>query len=111
MKRLTAAVAAIAGLLLAGGVSAVAQAQPAGAAAQGEALFTARCKSCHEPPVPRAPSRDQLRDRSNQEILEALTSGTMKPMVEGLSPAQLASVATFLTGRAATFPYDLLARG
>ncbi|MGZ6038879.1 MAG: outer membrane protein assembly factor BamB family protein [Phenylobacterium sp.] len=88
-------------ILLATGASAPAGAQesatPANAA--GAAVFEARCKSCHEPPIARAPSRDQLRGRSNQEIVEALTSGIMKPMAAGLAPGDMIAVAAFLTGR------------
>ncbi|HLZ73633.1 PQQ-binding-like beta-propeller repeat protein [Phenylobacterium sp.] len=92
----------------AGGSAAAQEGAPTPNAA-GAAVFEARCKSCHEPPVARAPSRDQLRSRSNQEILEALTGGIMKPMATGLSAADLTAVATFLTGRsvqaqAAQFP-------
>ena len=103
MERRRAAVAAVAGLMLAGGISAVSMSQPApgGDAAAFEALYAARCKSCHEPPVPRAPGREQLRDMTNPHIVEALTSGTMKPMAEGLSPTQIAGLAAFLTGRSA----------
>ena len=94
-------------LLLAG--SAVAQENAPSPNAAGAAVFETRCKSCHEPPIARAPSREQLRGRSNQEILEALTGGIMKPMATGLSAADMTAVATFLTGRsvqaqAAQFP-------
>lgn len=76
--------------------------QPAGdtGASGTEALFAARCKSCHEPPIARAPSRDQLRGRTNAEIVEALSSGVMQPMAAGMTPAQIGAMAQFLTGRA-----------
>lgn len=97
--------AGAAALLLAGSALAQEGAPPP----TGAALFETRCKSCHEPPVPRAPSREQLRGRSNQEIVEALSNGIMKPMAAGLSPADMISVAAFITGRnaqvqAAIFP-------
>ncbi len=69
--------------------------------AAGAAVFEARCKTCHEPAIPRAPNRDQLHSRTNQEILDALTGGIMKPMATGLTPADMIAVATFLTGRGA----------
>ena len=48
-----------AGLILAASTGAAQQAgRGGGAAIDAEALFAARCKSCHEPPVQRAPSRD-----------------------------------------------------
>ena len=83
--------------LLAG--SAVAQ-ERAPVAATGAAIFEARCKICHETPVARAPSREQLRGFGNQEIVEALSSGIMKPMALGLSSADMVAVASFITGRA-----------
>ena len=94
-------------LLLAG--AAIGQESAPVANAAGAAVFEARCKSCHEPAIARAPSREQLRGRSNQEIVEALSAGIMKPMATGLSPADMVSVAAFLTGRnaqvqAAQFP-------
>jgi cytochrome c553 len=100
MKLRKAVVAGIAGLLLAGGVSAVSLAQPAAgaAAADSEALFAARCKSCHEPAIARAPSREQLRGLPNPQIIEALSGGVMKPMADGSRPR---SPGALLTGRAA----------
>lgn len=102
MRLRKAVVAGIVGLLIAGGSAAVSLSQPAagGGAAESEALYNARCKSCHEPPVPRAPGREQLRGMPNPQIVEALTNGTMKPMAEGLSAAQISGLAAFLTGRA-----------
>ena len=49
-----AAAAAVSGVFLVAPISAIAQV-PAPIA--GEAVFNARCKSCHEPAVGRAPSR------------------------------------------------------
>jgi alcohol dehydrogenase (cytochrome c) len=104
MKLRHAVIAGLAGLLLAGGISAASLSQPAGGSggAESEALFAARCKSCHEPPVPQAPSREQLRGRTNQEIIGALTTGVMQPMAAGLTPAQVIDLAAFITGRSAT---------
>lgn len=101
-----AVVCGVAGVLLALGAGAVSVSQPAPApgAGEGEALYAARCRMCHEPPVPRAPGRDQLRGMAGSQIVEALTRGTMQPMAEGLSPAQIASLATYLTGRSVTAP-------
>jgi alcohol dehydrogenase (cytochrome c) len=80
--------------------SAIAQ-ERAPASAAGAAVFEARCKSCHEPAIARAPSREQLHGRTNQEIVDALANGIMKPMATGLSPTDMVAVASFLTGRAA----------
>lgn len=104
MRTLGIGAAASVGVALACGAASVSLSQPAvqGAPGGGEVLFAARCKSCHEPPVARAPSRDQLRSRTNEEIIEALTTGVMKPMAAGLSSGQILEVAAYLTGRRAS---------
>ncbi|THD51091.1 PQQ-binding-like beta-propeller repeat protein [Phenylobacterium sp.] len=112
MLKISAATAVAVALLsgsIFGAVPAAAQSVDGRGPADGETLFAARCKSCHEPPIVRAPSREQLRDRTNQEIMEALTNGVMQPMATGLGPAEIAALARFLTGRniqatAAAFP-------
>jgi polyvinyl alcohol dehydrogenase (cytochrome) len=72
-----------------------AAAQPA--AASGQQVFETRCRSCHEPAVERAPDRDQLAQRPQGDIVQALTSGVMVPMAQGLTPDQIQAVATYLT--------------
>jgi polyvinyl alcohol dehydrogenase (cytochrome) len=64
--------------------------------ANGEALFNARCKSCHEPAVERAPGRLELAFRPRADIVAALTTGVMAPMAQGLSRPDIEAVATFL---------------
>ncbi|THD61246.1 PQQ-binding-like beta-propeller repeat protein [Phenylobacterium sp.] len=104
MKLRNAAAAGVAALVLAVGMAGVSLSQPAGDGGppDGGALFAARCKGCHEPPIARAPSREQLHGRSNQEIVDALTSGVMQPMAAGMTPAQIFAITTFITGHAAT---------
>jgi polyvinyl alcohol dehydrogenase (cytochrome) len=65
-------------------------------AANGEAVFSARCKSCHEPAVERAPGRMELAFRPRKDIVAALTTGVMAPMAQGLSRAEIEAVALFL---------------
>ena len=65
-------------------IPAVAQ-ESDGTTINAEALFVANCSTCHEPPIQRAPSREQLRSRTTQDITEALTSGIMQPMAHGLT--------------------------
>ena len=97
----------LAGLSLAG-VSALAgsaQAQPAApptaapptAAQSGQAIYESRCKACHDGGSPRAPSRADLAQRPAADIVQALTSGIMVPMAQGLSDADKQAVAAFLT--------------
>jgi polyvinyl alcohol dehydrogenase (cytochrome) len=89
---IVAAAAAVGVLLLAGPLAANAQAP-----ANGEAVFNARCKSCHEPAIDRAPNRTVLSTYQPAQILQALTGGAMTPMAQGLSDADKAAVAAFLT--------------
>ena len=63
----------------------------------GEAVFNARCKSCHEPAIERAPNRTTLATMPATTIVDALTTGVMRPMAAGLSDADKQAVATYLT--------------
>ncbi len=74
---------------------AVAQSAPA-APLSGAAVFTAHCKSCHEPPIERAPSRVDLAFRPRASIVTALTTGVMSPMAKDLSRAEIDAVAAYL---------------
>jgi polyvinyl alcohol dehydrogenase (cytochrome) len=77
--------------------SALALAQDAGAPQpSGESVFNARCKSCHDPAVERAPTRAELAFRAPADIVAALTTGVMAPMAKGLSRAETEAVALFL---------------
>ncbi len=71
-----------------------------GGAARGEALYGERCAVCHEHPQGRVPPRLLLGFRSPDAVVRLLTRGTMRPMAEGLDSAEIAAIATFLTGRA-----------
>ena len=83
--------AILSGVMIAGTSSAAAQ-----QAAHSEALFAARCKSCHEPAIGEAPDRAQLRARSSGEIVAVLTSGSMQPMAAGLSADDIGDLAKLL---------------
>jgi polyvinyl alcohol dehydrogenase (cytochrome) len=75
--------------------AALSLAQPA-APVSGESVFNARCKSCHDPAVERAPGRLELAFRPRADIVTALTTGVMAPMAQGLSRAEIEAVALFL---------------
>jgi polyvinyl alcohol dehydrogenase (cytochrome) len=66
---------------------------------KGETLFKARCASCHDPAVERAPSKGQLAGRWPEEVVSALTTGSMTAMAAGMSEDDKVAVAAFLTGR------------
>jgi polyvinyl alcohol dehydrogenase (cytochrome) len=65
----------------------------------GENVFETACASCHEPAIGRAPSHEQLASFTPERVVEALTSGVMKPMAANLSEDDIRAVATYLTGR------------
>jgi alcohol dehydrogenase (cytochrome c) len=104
MKAVIAAVSLFVAVALP--VTAVAQGS-SGGAIDAEALFMAHCGTCHEPPVQRAPGREQMRSNTTREITEALTSGVMQPMAQGLSPAEIAALAGLLAGRTAEGSNDV----
>lgn len=64
--------------------------------ANGETVFATRCKSCHEPAVERAPTRDELAFRTPADVVTALTIGVMAPMAKGLSRPEIEAVALFV---------------
>jgi polyvinyl alcohol dehydrogenase (cytochrome) len=86
----------LAGLFVLSLGAGAAVAQPAAPDA-GAGIFASRCKSCHEPPIERAPSVDDLARRPADDIVRALTSGIMAPMAAGMSQADKQAVAGYLT--------------
>jgi polyvinyl alcohol dehydrogenase (cytochrome) len=76
--------------------SAFGLAQESAPGLSGEAVFNARCKTCHEPAVERAPTRAELAFRAPADIVTALTTGVMAPMAKGLSRPEIEAVALFL---------------
>lgn len=84
-------------LALAAGLAAVISLTPAAAQAVGKSVFETRCQTCHEPAVDRAPSRADLAQRPQADIVKSLTSGIMKPMAEGLSEAEIQAVASYVS--------------
>jgi polyvinyl alcohol dehydrogenase (cytochrome) len=88
-----------AGFVVAGvfGVASAAEAQ----AIQALGVFEQRCGICHTRPAPdsRAPDRDALRQRTPEQILDALTAGSMKVNAEGLTDTQKRMIAEYITER------------
>ena len=67
MNTYQTSITAGAGLTIALGIAALALAQNAAAPQpNGESVFNARCKMCHDPAVERAPSRAELAFRSRR---------------------------------------------
>ncbi|MGH9144970.1 MAG: c-type cytochrome, partial [Vicinamibacterales bacterium] len=78
----------------------------AGAGAEGAALYTQRCASCHEGgQVARAPGRDVIAALTPERIVNALESGTMRVQGETLTSDQRRAIAIYLsTSRAMPAP-------
>ncbi|HET9161780.1 MAG TPA: hypothetical protein VFN88_14305, partial [Caulobacteraceae bacterium] len=68
----------VGGLATAAAISAAMAQQPA--PANIVSIFDQRCKTCHDPAIDRAPSREALMQRTPESIVEALTRGVMQPM-------------------------------
>src|SRR5262249_5590544 len=66
----------------------------------GSALFTDHCATCHAGNDPRIPTVASLRQHTPESIVDALSNGVMRDIGAALSPAERASIAEFLTGRA-----------
>jgi mono/diheme cytochrome c family protein len=69
----------------------------AAAQAPGEATFSTRCVGCHGSGRNGAPAVEVLAAKAPSEIVAALTTGKMVRMASGLSDADKANVAMFLT--------------
>jgi polyvinyl alcohol dehydrogenase (cytochrome) len=81
-----------------------AQAPPSPSVAEGSALFDAKCKSCHEPAIDRAPTKVALSAFPAADIVASLTNGKMAPMGAGLSASQMQSLAMYLAPQAPQAP-------
>jgi polyvinyl alcohol dehydrogenase (cytochrome) len=78
-----------------------------GANQPGAGLYGQRCAQCHDHPVDRIPPRVLLSIvKTPEQVVTALTEGVMKPMASGLSTDQIASLATYITGKAPGSTHD-----
>jgi mono/diheme cytochrome c family protein len=62
-------------------------------------IYQLRCAACHDKPTARIPPRAQLVKRSTEDVVQTMTTGTMKQWAEGLTPAQINGVAVYLTAK------------
>jgi polyvinyl alcohol dehydrogenase (cytochrome) len=70
---------------------------PPASLAQGEMLFKTHCASCHDPASGRAPDRAALDRLGTIEVLNALLNGSMRPMAQGMTTAQLGMIAAYVS--------------
>lgn len=86
------------------GATAQTPAAAPGKLADGAAVFDARCKTCHEPAVGRAPSKAELALRPKADVVQALTNGIMAPMAAGLSREEIDAVSAYVVGAPSAQP-------
>ena len=87
-------------LIVAFGVTAAAAQTPA--PQDADAIYKARCATCHEAGVPRAPNRDGLRRLPPEAITTALTTGSMRVQGQELTLDQIRMLARALGNAPAT---------
>lgn len=65
----------------------------------GEALYTVRCKGCHEPGLPGIPDPQTLKAFAPEAVIRSLERGNMKPMGANLTADEKRLIAEFVTGK------------
>jgi len=72
--------------------------------ATGAEIYQLRCATCHDKPTARIPPKAQIVKRSTEEVVQTLTTGTMKQWAGGFTPAQITAVSVYLTGKPLASP-------
>ena len=62
------------------------QQQPPAADAASAQIYQEKCATCHDKPVGRVPSRSAIALGSTEEIIQTMTTGSMKQFADGLTP-------------------------
>ncbi len=74
---------------------------------EGEAIYKQRCAVCHDNPGDRIPPLFLIRRRYAEDVIQTLTSGSMKQQAAGLSAEQIKALALHLTGKQPGLPLQL----
>ena len=82
--------------LLLGGRDAIAADPPP---PPGAVLYQQNCAACHDHPKERIPPRETLARRTPEEVVTALTTGSMRVQAGGLNHNDQVALATYITGR------------
>jgi polyvinyl alcohol dehydrogenase (cytochrome) len=76
----------------------------------GAKLYAQRCAACHDnaanTPQDRTPPKSALARRAPDEIIIALTTGSMKTQAANLKEADIRAIAVYLTGKQPRGPLD-----
>jgi polyvinyl alcohol dehydrogenase (cytochrome) len=68
-------------------------------AANGSKVYEEKCASCHNGGIPRAPQLNVLRQKSAEDVLDALLTGPMTFLGMGMADTERRSVAEFISGK------------
>ncbi len=72
----------------------------------GAALYAEHCAMCHDNAKDRIPPKSIIARRSPDEVINALTNGSMKVQATGLKPLEIRAIAVYLTGKEPTGVVD-----
>ncbi len=73
--------------------------QAAPTSPEGAELYKQRCAMCHDNPQDRIPPLFLIRRRSAEDVIQTLTTGSMKQHASGLSADRIRALAIHLTGK------------
>src|SRR5215208_2440560 len=73
--------------------------QSPAASADGARLYQQKCAVCHDNAQDRIPPLFLIRRRSAEDVIQTLTTGSMKQQAAGLSADQIRALAIHLTGK------------
>ncbi len=80
--------------------------QAAATSPEGAELYKQKCAVCHDGPEERVPPLFLIRRRSAEDVIQTLTTGSMKQQAAGLSKDQIRALAIHLTGKIPGPPVD-----
>lgn len=69
---------------------------------EGAELYKQRCAICHDEPQDRTPPLFLIRRRAPEDVIQTLTTGTMRQQASGLNANQIKALAIHLTGKIPT---------
>ena len=80
------------------------QQQPPATDAASAQIYQEKCATCHDQPVGRVPSRSAIALGSTEEIIQTMTTGSMKQFADGLTADQIRALTIYLTAEQAGGP-------
>ena len=80
------------------------QQQPPATDAASAQIYQEKCATCHDKPVGRVPSRSAIALGSTEEIIQTMTTGSMKQFADGLTADQIRALTIYLTAEQANGP-------